>query len=280
MYRSIVVALSGQPSDDDAARVAMDLAERHRARVTLLQVMAVPVPDATAWGFASAASLKELYAAMAAAAAQSAERLRARVARDGVPLAVRTLEAWSGDAGGTAADSARTADLVVTGARGAEAADRLVTTLLFECGRPVLIVPPACRALAPPGRAVVAWTPTREAARAVHDALPLLADAASVDVVTIRSDPAADRNGGTQQVTQSLRLLVDHLRRHGVSARAQSAPEGGRTAAAELLDRARTLHADLLVAGAYGHARMREWWLGGTTRDLLRDAALPLLLAH
>ena len=76
------------------------------------------------------------------------------------------------------------------------------------------------------------------------------------------------------------RVIVDHLRRHGVNAEGRCLASAGGMASFELIDHVRTVHADLLVAGAYGHARMREWLLGGTTRDLLLDAAVPLLLAH
>jgi nucleotide-binding universal stress UspA family protein len=139
----------------------------------------------------------------------------------------------------------------------------------MECGRPVLIVPPEKDYLHG-HKVVVAWKDSREARRAVRDALPLLKRANEVLVMT---------------TTQSLRdESVDDvcawLTRHQVRCRPsiQSGETG--TVADQILDLAGDVGADLIVSGAYGHSRMREWFFGGATRDLLESSRACLFMSH
>jgi nucleotide-binding universal stress UspA family protein len=114
----------------------------------------------------------------------------------------------------------------------------------------------------------VAWNATRQAARAVHDAMPFLEAAAKVTALTINADedPAAD--------------LARHLARHGVKAEASTLKSDDVEVGALLLSRAADLSADLLVMGAYGHSRLREVVLGGATREIFRSMTVPVLMAH
>jgi len=176
------------------------------------------------------------------------------------------------------AREARSADLIVIGRdlsrlregvyRSADPGD-----LLMQAGRPLLVVPPgadACRA----ERIVVAWKDTREARRAVWDALPFLTRAASVHIVEIADESeleaAASRVGD----------VAAHLRRHGVAAKAETRTRREASDADELILVAEQNEADLIVAGGYGHARLREWVFGGVTADLLRHCPKCCLLSH
>jgi len=145
--------------------------------------------------------------------------------------------------------------------------------LLLESGRPVLVIPPRSVVSMPMKRITIAWQPTREATRAVHDALPLLKGAERVDVLTIHDDGAADTDA-------SGRRMVKYLARHGVEAYPVSRPTLGQTVATAILQYTREMHAHLLVAGGYGHSRLREWALGGVTRELLIATDLPMLFGH
>lgn len=174
----------------------------------------------------------------------------------------------------------RFADLVVLDlpygpGRGPEE-EAILETALFDAGAPVMVLPNADngRDLAKPKRVVLGWNQSREALAATRAALPLLQQAESVSVTVVdppaygpeRSDP-----GG---------LLCQMLVRHGVRAEvvvlAQSAPR----VSDALARHARDLDADLLVMGAYGHSRFREYLLGGATRDMLEGASVPVLMAR
>jgi nucleotide-binding universal stress UspA family protein len=162
------------------------------------------------------------------------------------------------------------ADLIVF-ARPAVAGDspRLVMALeaaLLGGGRPVLVVPPGWTR-GPLGRRIaVAWNASREAARAVTGALPLLAGAEAVHVLTGVEDEV---EAGTAEA------LVGYLAWHGIAASPVAIAGGG-----AILSGAAGVGADLLVMGAYGHSRLREFILGGATRHVLAEAKLPVLAAH
>jgi nucleotide-binding universal stress UspA family protein len=153
---------------------------------------------------------------------------------------------------------------------GTETAD-LIEAVLFGSGRPVLIVP--CRQVPfQVTTVVIAWDEGRPAARAVADALPLLYLAERVEVVTVgdlRGDPSRDS-----------RPLVRHLARHGIEARMTNLVSNHGSVASILLSHAAEVHADLLVMGGYGHSRLREIVLGGTTRRILQTMTVPVLMAH
>ena len=172
-------------------------------------------------------------------------------------------------------DQARHADLLVTSMPLHEAADRTRASagdLVMQCGRPVLVVP-ATPAIETLEHVLVAWKDTREARRAALDALPLLKRATHVTVVELGADEvmAAAR----QRVADVSRWLAGH----GIVAEVIAAVSSGDDAA-QLASLARSVGANLIVAGAYGHSRVREWAFGGVTRTLLRRGECCALLSH
>ena len=172
---------------------------------------------------------------------------------------------------------ARCADLIVTGlgpppavfdtARHVNVAD-----VIMQAGRPVLIAPEAATGLAV-ASALIGWKDTRETRRAVVDALPLLKGAGSVTLVEIA--PKAE----LEAVRLRLAEVALWFRRHGVAAEVRAEASHGEDAA-RLEAIGAELKADLFVAGAYGHTRLREWALGGVTQDLLLRAGRCSLLSH
>ena len=121
---------------------------------------------------------------------------------------------------------------------------------------------------------LVGWIDSREAARAVAEALPLLGLASKVELAYV-GGPQSGRFGGAERLAD----IATHLDRRGVRTSVSVLPVND-TAATALLDEAHRISADLIVSGAYGHSRFREWVLGGTTRDLIGASDLPLLMAH
>jgi nucleotide-binding universal stress UspA family protein len=142
-------------------------------------------------------------------------------------------------------------------------------------GRPVLVVPAQGAVAAAPRRVVLAWKPSPEAARAVHEVLPLLARDAQVDVLLV--DPQVGEGSHGEQPGAD---IARHLARHGLEVNVVERPREGRSTAQCLLQHAGEVGADLLVMGGYGHHHWRELVLGGTTRSVLRDARLPVFFAH
>jgi nucleotide-binding universal stress UspA family protein len=176
------------------------------------------------------------------------------------------------------AREARAADLVVVG-RDLDR-QRLGPTqfpdpgdVLMRAGRPALIVPPETEALEAK-HIVVGWKDAREARRAVHDALPFLIRAESVLVADIVE------NDGDDLADKRVADVVAYLARHEVDARGEVRAKRERSVADELILLAEQRDADLIVSGGYGHSRMREWVLGGVTRDLLRHCPKCCLLSH
>ncbi len=199
--------------------------------------------------------------------------------KQGLSTEWREADAGFGTAAVQVLEHARSADLVVIAQHDPdwsyssflEAADRIV----IESGRPVLIVPNAGAIALPPKRVVIAWNGRREAARAAFDALPLLAPKADVTVVWV--DTAADRVASGDIAGAD---LATTLARHGLTCDAATihAPNGD--AAAAILHEAGARGADLVVMGAYGHSRVREFILGGASRDILSRADRPILMSH
>jgi nucleotide-binding universal stress UspA family protein len=171
--------------------------------------------------------------------------------------------------------SARYADLVIAGQPepGEPLAVGFAGDLVLSVGRPVLFVPYAGRFPTTGKRVLIAWNASREAARSVSDALPLLARAESVEVVAF--DPRSGEHGEVPAADIAL-----YLARHGVKATAarQSAPEV--QIGAQILSRAADTDADLIVMGGYGHSRLRELVLGGVTRSMLEVMTVPVLMSH
>ncbi|MGL4291321.1 MAG: universal stress protein, partial [Phreatobacter sp.] len=181
-----------------------------------------------------------------------------------------------GELGLAATSAARTADLFITTApyRGADGTnwDGLAEAVLSDSGRGTLFVPPGQPAHGPIQRILVAWRDTHDAARAVAEALPFVAAASRVDLVMVDADPAETGAPAAD--------IARHLTRHGAKVDVKTVASDGRSIAQVLIDEARHGAIDLLVMGGYGHSRLREWVLGGTTRDILTATTIPVLMAH
>ena len=146
--------------------------------------------------------------------------------------------------------------------------------IIFESGKPTLILPES----PPPrpfelGTVAVAWDFSRAAARAVSDALPILEQAKKVHVVTVVKEKVLDTKRSAEE-------LAKNLARHGIDVALDKVDAKGRPIGSVLESYALSHQADLLVMGAYGHSRLREFVLGGATRSLLSRPPLPILFSH
>jgi nucleotide-binding universal stress UspA family protein len=178
---------------------------------------------------------------------------------------------------GYIADNMRSADLLLTGPapRGSmfDSSQQLdLGELVMRLGRPALLVPPGTERL-DLDSVLVGWRDTRETRRAVVDALPLLRLAGRVTVAEVAPDE------GMADAQARLADVAAWLGRHGIAAHPVAVPSAGDDAG-RLEELALDHQAGLVVVGAYGHTRLREWVLGGVTRSLLAHPSRPVMLSH
>jgi nucleotide-binding universal stress UspA family protein len=149
----------------------------------------------------------------------------------------------------------------------------IAETTLFESGRPMLVVPYIQKAALKLDNVMVCWDGSRQAARAIADAMPLLERAGRVEIVIV-----ANERGKQDEVPGA--DMGQHLARHGLKVEVHRISGGSIDIGDALLSRAADSGADLMVMGGYGHSRLREFVLGGVTRSILRSMTIPTLMAH
>ena len=279
-YKDLLVVLdAGAPA---RGRIDVDAALAERFAAHLAGLYPLPIPQRPReLGYFDPAMLDPFFAEARERARDAADEVRERFEHI-TKLRGVTAE-WRLIPEGPEADPAvhaRYVDLTILGQldpdRGeAEIIDRRPEQVALASGHPVLVVPYAGRFENVGRRVVVGWSATREAARAVNDAMPLLMAADVVNVLTIDAHEAPRGHGALPGADISL-----HLARHGVKATIEQTVSGDLSVGDTLLSRAADLGADLLVMGAYGHSRLRELLLGGATRTLLRSMTLPVLMSH
>jgi nucleotide-binding universal stress UspA family protein len=271
MIKQIAVHLTGSPEDAKRLEYAGRLASLLEAHITGLQVHQLPsilsITDPSGSSF-----LQQLIDKSTKEADAVSGKLSELLSEFGLPADLRRLDVFPEDAGRTLADEVRVTDLFVgTQPYGdPERSHAIEEAVLFRSGRPCLFLPAKFGKEARLNSIVVGWKNAPEAARAVFEALPLLQKAAFVDVIVV-SEESAVQGAGID--------FGKYLSRHGVRAEIRAVP-GRAEPAMVLLGEARAITADLIVIGAYGHSRMRELILGGTTRDVLKNSPIPVFMAH
>jgi nucleotide-binding universal stress UspA family protein len=283
----LLAVIDGGSSSETAVTAALDLGRRFSARVELLHVeidsqTAVPMVGEGMSG----AAVEQLVQSLLAEAERRRKAARDLYKKHCVAAGLNVVEAHAVSAPGTFAvcfrslvgsevdevlHFGRLSDLIVMARPGVEEGGLSATfdAALFDSGRPVLLVP-AAPVAALGATVAIAWDRSREATRAVGAALPLLTAAKKVVILTAREP------GGQAEPSE----LTDYLALHDVDARTSAFTPGPGSLGDALLEEAGKAKADLLVMGAYGHSRLREMVLGGVTRGILGDAAIPVLLMH
>ena len=274
---SLVVSLLGRDGDDSVCAAAVDMGRRFGAHVTAVHGIGDPREVLAIVGPGATSTMAETLAAAAAEQIEARRRRALAVYRkyvDETATATRGFSlAWAEDDGRPGEVMARHAvgaDLTVT-ARPDGDAERVEVfeAALFQGGGPVLSVPPGAAAVG--GQHItVAWDGGAPAGRALRSARPLLRQAEAVTVLTVRS--------GREAAAPS--AVVDSLTRIGVAARAEVVDAADQPIGTALLSAAADRDCDMLVAGAYGHNRVRELILGGTTRDLVQRCPVPTWFSH
>jgi nucleotide-binding universal stress UspA family protein len=203
-------------------------------------------------------------------------RFEAAAERDGLSFEHRLLETSLGDAISVFGKIARRFDLSVVKQQEPDRPngdDLIVEAGLFQSGRPVVIVPYIQKAPLKLDRVMVAWDGSQRAARAIGDAMAFLTRAKMVDVVMVTT-------GHTKKDEVPGVEIATHLARHGLKVDVHQLVEEGVDVANTLLSYAADNAIDFIVMGGYGHSRLREFVIGGTTRGILQTMTVPTLMAH
>jgi nucleotide-binding universal stress UspA family protein len=279
-YKNMLLILDDAPACAERLRLASALAERFDAH--LVGLLARTEPQIPA--YVAAAIPPEVMLAQSQAIDTAVANIRQRF--DHAVGAAGISGEWRQASGGVEAVAtlhARYADLAIVGQTDADhlgdlgTAGDLPAHLALQSGRPVLVVPSVGRYDRIGRQVMIAWNGSREAARAVSDAMPFLQQAERVTVLAI--DPHSGSEAGTHGDVPGADIAL-HLARHGVKADAAQVRAADVSVADMLLSRAADQEADLLVMGAYGQSRLRELVLGGVTRNILAHMTLPVLLSH
>ena len=265
-YKTVLVSLALDRPNDACLAVAGDLAERFGARVVGVAASDLRAPLYFAEGDYAQKLLEEEAAAIRKRLSELEAEFRAAVERRATSVEWRCARALSTP---YLLQQARAADILVVGARAETIVDPGAAAdpddLVMQAGRPLVVVPPEVQWL-DLRSVLVAWKDVRESRRAVFDALPILAAAKDVTIAEI-PDQGTDRADALSHVAD----VAAWLHGHGIVA-GTVVPESTASVTEQLDKIAADTGAGAVIAGAYGHSRLREWILGGVTRHLATES--------
>jgi len=272
MYKVIVVHVDGSARQESRLRAAALLAVKYGAHLVGSAATGISWMDySLLTGSMAAPVIGDDFQELREAAAAHLDTFKQAAARLGVAsIDARLVE---DDPRYALLLQSRYADLVVLSQDSGDPTG-LPEHVALRGARPVLVVPADYQGEPIPGTAVVGWDGGTQALRAIAAALPLLEHAAAVKLAVINPDVLSDLHGEQPGADMAL-----YLARHGLQV--EVVVERTRATVGDTLCAlARSCGAGLMVAGAFGHSRYREWMLGGTTRELLARSRVPLLIAH
>ncbi len=277
--KDIVVHVDASERAAERVQLATKLAASKDAHLTGIFAIPDPYMPAMMAGGYVPAEIFDKFRQEAAEEAKAAEKLFEKITEAGGVHSEWRVE--EGMASSVVSRHSRYSDLVVVGKGDYDDPVKyphpeLSADLVMTSGRPVLVVPNAGHFDAIGVRILVCWNASRESTRAVNDAMPFLQAAEKVTVLAVNPHKPS---GGDHGDTPSADIAL-HLARHGVNAEAASTVSAGIEVADTILARASDLAVDMIVSGAYGHSRTREWVFGGVTESLLRNTTVPTLLSH
>lgn len=276
MIKDLVVSLGVAGKGDCAGDFAISVAATLAAHLTGIAYVYDPGVPGIATGYLPADVIEARQRDSEDAANSALERFKQAAARAGIDADAASLPANYADAGEQFGRIARRFDLaIVAQAEPGTAAveEQIAESALFDSGRPVIMVPYIQSAPFKLDRVMVCWDGSRAATRAIGDAMPLLARAGRIEVVSVADDP-----GKRHEIPGA--DMGRHLARHGLQLEVTRLSGTDIDVADALLSRAADTGADFIVLGGFGHSRLREFLLGGVTRGILRSMTVPVLMSH
>jgi nucleotide-binding universal stress UspA family protein len=277
-YKTLLVHLDYGERTDERTDIAIELAQRFTAHLTGLAPAGSPLLPYTGGADAIGAYAAEVMQELSRLSERTADRFKTKVSAAG--LMGFDVRACEGDAVYALRSESRYADLVVVGqtdkAHTSPAKPNdLPEAIALGAGRPVLIVPYVGKFSRVGRRILLLWNESREAARAVSDAMPLLRTAEQVNVILF-----ADKGEPTTKPGGVLSDIGIFLSRHSANVSVAREVNVGTSIGEAALSRAADHGSDLIVMGGYGHTRLREWVLGGASRSILDHMTVPVLMSH
>jgi nucleotide-binding universal stress UspA family protein len=278
-YKTITAVLSTADDAEKVTQHALALAERHGAHVIGVHAETpIVVTIAAPMEFPDPNAIMEQQAQAQAVSRSIETTFRTLAQRSGVSHEWRLFTGSAGYSASGIIDSARGSDIVVAvqldpAGDGPSRAD--IEDLLYESGRPLCLISDAVAGPEVPGRVLIAWNGTRESARAVFDALPLLKEASEIEIFTVDGHDDA-----TQHAAFSGTEIASTLTRHGLNVTVNSASSNGDTVAHVINRRVSATGANLLVMGAFSHSWLRHRLFGGVTSAMLKDLRVPAIMSR
>ena len=275
-FKTIVAILQNEQDAERVLDCAIPLADRFESHLIGIHAEALPVPYTSATGFPDT----EFLQVSADMNRERAEKLQAlfleRIEKTGLSFEWRSLESFSGDSALTGISSVRAADLIIAAQRetgGDPSAD--VDTLVYDAGRPVLVVPHEGPLVTTFKHVLLAWNGSKEAARAAFDALPFIIEAEKTDILVIDPPDTLDDNPEAAGAE-----IAAALSRHGATVSVSVQQSGNASIDDVIQTRIAETGADLLVLGAYSHSWLRQLLFGGVTRTVLRTVPVAAFLSR
>jgi nucleotide-binding universal stress UspA family protein len=276
MIKDLVVNLGGGGTPDAAAGYAISMAKAYDAHVVGVAFIYEPVIPGSLLGGIPTDLIEVQRDENAKAARTAVANFEVAAKSQGVSAETRLLDASIAGASDLFGRIARRFDIAVVGQAPREqgvSEELLIEGALFGSGRPVIVVPQIQTQPLKLDRVMICWDGSRPAARAIGDAVPLLARAKSIEIVVVTGE--RDKSG---EITGA--NMKRHLARHSINVEINRIAAGNADVQTAILAHAADTAADFIVMGGYGHSRLREFILGGVTRSILKSMPVPVLMSH
>jgi nucleotide-binding universal stress UspA family protein len=275
MIKDILVTI---PAGDTsfALNYAVTVARTFNAHLTGIAFVQDVARAGALFDWAPAIVLDDYHREMEAAAEAAKVRFEEACQQEGLSAESMVLNAGVVNLPELLARTARRFDLTILPQTDPEdewSGEVMTEATLLGSGRPILIVPYFLEGVVKFDRILVCWDGSHNAARAIADAMPFLTRAKQVEVVTVAVDGRSDDGMAGMHIAH-------HLARHDVIVEVRNIVAHGQDVSLRIRSHAAQQSADLIVMGGYGHSRLREFVLGGATRDILESTVAPTLMSH
>jgi nucleotide-binding universal stress UspA family protein len=274
MIKDILLNLSVSKPRDVARNYAISMAERFDAHLSAV-AFAEEFPTYVGKEGMTTAHIGQWFEERRGAALKAVRAFDECVRPTGLQTDSRTISDMLGPPSRLFSEAARNYDLAVLAQSAPEDRDRndlLIEETLFGSGRPILIVPYIHSAAMKLDRVLICWNASKNAARAIADAMPILVRASAIQIIAVHENGRGGELDGTK--------VAEHLARHKLRAKLRPIVSPDIETANIILNEAADNGADLIVMGGYGHTRLREFVLGGVTRSMLQTMTVPVLMSH
>ena len=278
-YKTILVSLNDISRSNTVLALAAGMAAKHEAHLIGLYVIPAPRIYPAVSAHVTPIVLNETKIFFEEKADQSRKAFEKATSAAGVEVEWRRISSDSPYIADGVIEHGLQADVLLISQRNDQGNDGIepefCERVVMESGRPVIVVPQSGEFNEIGEHVVVGWNASREATRAVFDAMPMLEGSGETRLIWVDPQKQSEKSGNLPGAEMAATLT-----RHGVRSIAEAMPTDGIDSGDALLNRASDLGADLIVMGAYGHTRLREFVFGGATRTMLDQMTVPVLMSH